>query len=149
MTADSAGRYKRYHVIGLVKDSKYDSLRKDITTTAFIAMAQDEIHSVNATFLVRGTGDTAALVSGVTSAVRGVQPDVALEFEPLDTIVKDSLAQERLMAMLSGFFGALALLVAGIGVYGVMSLAVSRRRNEIGIRMALGAPRLRVLGTSW
>jgi putative ABC transport system permease protein len=64
-----------------------------------------------------------------------------VQFQTLNGLVRDSLMRERLMATLSGFFGALAALIATIGLYGVMSYMVARRRNEIGIRMALGADR--------
>ena len=72
--------------------------------------------------------------------------DVSLEFTTLALQVDESLARERLLETLSGFFGGLALMLAMIGLYGVMSYNVARRRNEIGIRMALGAEQSRVLG---
>src|SRR5206468_4376585 len=73
------------------------------------------------------------------AAIGAVNPDLALTFRPLTDQISASLSQERIVAMLSGFFGALALLLAGLGLYGVTSYAVTRRRTEIGIRMALGS----------
>jgi len=84
--------------------------------------------------------------SSLDRAIRGVNPALTFHFGVLQTEVRDSLMLERLMASLSGFFGFLAALLATIGLYGVISYMVIRRRNEIGIRMALGADRTRVLG---
>jgi putative ABC transport system permease protein len=131
---------KTMQVVGLVKDMKYATLRAEVPETVFVPTAQESKPGNYPNFAVRGTsGDVMALSRGITAAARAIHPELMLEFRVFDTMVKESLAQERLIAMLSSFFGALALLVAGIGLYGVMSLAVSRRRQEIGIRMALGA----------
>ena len=138
-TSDEAAR-ETMQIVGLVKDMKYANLRAEVPETVFVPTAQEPKPGNYPNFAVRGTtGDVMALSRGITAAARGIHPDLMLEFRVFDTVVKESLAQERLIAMLSSFFGALALLVAGIGLYGVMSLAVSRRRQEIGIRMALGA----------
>lgn len=87
-----------------------------------------------------GAGARAATTRGVAAALRAVDPDLAFTFSPLADQIDASLAQERMVAWLSGFFGALALLLAGLGLYGVTAYAVTRQRAEIAIRLALGAP---------
>ncbi len=96
-------------------------------------------------FELRGEGQPLALVPAAKEALASVNRGVTVEFIPFSTQVSESLTRERLLAVLSGFFGGLALLLAAIGLYGVLSYNVARRRNEIGIRMALGAAQARVL----
>jgi ABC-type antimicrobial peptide transport system permease subunit len=83
----------------------------------------------------------AGVTSGITQVLRDINPAITVQYSPMERLVRDSLVSERLMAALSGFFGGLAVLIATIGLYGVMSYVVARRRIEIGIRMALGADR--------
>lgn len=133
-------------IIGIVKDSKYGSLRDDIRPTASIEWSQKSKPGPRASFELRAArGAPAAVIAAVKAAIGEVDPNASLEFSTLANKVHDSLARERLLATLSGFFGALALLLAAIGLYGVMSYNVAPRRNEIGIRLALGAEQARVL----
>jgi putative ABC transport system permease protein len=128
-------------VIGLVRDTKYYSLREELLPIAFLSTAQDKDPNPFAQILVRSTAPLADLTAGIRNAIAGINPAIGIDFRPLETTVRDGLLRERLMATLSGFFALLAAMITVIGLYGVMSYLVVRRTNEIGIRMALGAAR--------
>ena len=88
---------------------------------------------------IRTTSRPESAVSSVRAAIAGVDRNISLEFRTMETQVADSLMQQRLLALLSAFFGFLALCLAVTGLYGVVAYMTTRRRNEIGIRVALGA----------
>ena len=94
---------------------------------------------------LRTAGPAAGLAPVVKRAVAEVNRSIAIEMTPLSEQVDASLTRDRMLATLSGFFGALALLLATVGLYGTLSYSVARRRNEIGIRIALGAAQGRVM----
>jgi ABC-type antimicrobial peptide transport system permease subunit len=135
-----------YHVIGLVKDTKYLDVREDFTPIAYLSTAQGTEVSPFLDLVLRSDLPAASLTPSVTRAVREVLPGTTVAYDSIETYVRDSLVTERLMATLSGFFGALAMLIASVGLYGVMSYLVNRRKVEIGIRMALGADPRTVIG---
>jgi len=128
-------------IVGVVKDMKYTDLREAFTPLVFFAAAQEEKPDPFLQVVMRSAAPLTTLTSEVTSVVGQTNSNIIVQFQTLPGMVRASLMRERLMATLSGLFGALAALIATIGLYGVMEYMVARRRNEIGIRMALGADR--------
>jgi len=135
----------QYEIVGLVKDTKYADLREDFGPIAFLARAQDPRPTPSGQFLIRSRLPQAEITNAVRSVIGNLNPAIDINFQGFRTMIDESLLRERLMATLSGFFGLVALLLASIGLYGILSYGVASRTNEIGIRMALGAQRVHVL----
>jgi predicted permease len=132
-------------IVGVLRDAKYNSVRDPAPPTMYMTYAQGRLSG--SVFEVRTAGRPSSVVTSIREAVRQIDPNlpvtnVSTQIEE----VERRFGQEKLFAQACTIFGSLALLIAAVGLYGLMSYSVSRRTNEIGIRMALGADRTQVLG---
>jgi predicted permease len=135
-----------YEIVGLVQDAKYASLRNAPLPTIYLPYSQTPLPPWAMHFEVRTASDPLALVPTVRRVVHDLDPNLPLANVKTQTEqIAETLVQERLFARLSSFFGGLAMLLACIGLYGLMAYAVTRRTGEIGIRIALGAERRDIL----
>lgn len=134
-----------FQIVGLVTTTKYEGLRDDPSPIVYLPVAQLPQQDSDTQVVVRSSASFSDLTSRIRSLAADLNPRMTLTFQNFQTMIRDSLLQERLMATLSGFFGVLAALLATVGLYGVISYMVVRRTSEIGIRMALGADRSGIL----
>jgi predicted permease len=134
-----------YEIVGVVADAKYQDLRADVIKTLYVAAMQraGDPQPTGINYVIRvAAGDPGRLVPELTRAVRDADPALRVrEARAYTDIIGESIGTERTMATLGGVFGGLALLVAALGLFGLLAFQVARRTNEFGVRTALGAGR--------
>ncbi len=137
---------KHVEIVGVIADTKYRTLRAPVPNTVYLVMDQSLWSGGERTLHVRTTAGTPAdLAAALRAQVHALDRNLPVKIGPFSDLVDENLAQERLVATLSGFFGGVALLLTAVGLYSVISYNTGRRTREIGIRMSLGARRATVV----
>jgi predicted permease len=140
VTQEYADQRHSYEVVGVARDSRQNRLRGDIEHRFYTPATQPAASMSGVTFIIRPQSDGSSVLAGVRRAIQRAEPKMAIgRAATVVDAIESRLAQDRLLARLSIAFGAVAVLLAAMGLYGVLSYGVARRTNEIGIRKALGA----------
>jgi putative ABC transport system permease protein len=135
-----------FRIVGLVADTRYRDIHAEPTPIIFVSPYQRTLDDSDVTFVVRSSQAPASLIQSLKDTAAKTSPEIVLNFSVLRISVLERLTRERLMATLSGVYGALAALLAMVGIYGIISYVVIRRSSEMGLRIALGAQRTSVMG---
>jgi predicted permease len=138
---------EEYQIVGLVKDTKYADLRDAVPPICYAPAPQFPDSWYWTAIFIRSSVPPAELIPAVREKLTRLYPEMKQDYRTFQAGIQEGLIRERMLAVLSGFFGALAALLAMLGLYGVISYILAMRRNEIGIRMALGASRENVIAT--
>ena len=138
-------QWSTMEIVGLVNDTTYADLREPFPPIVYRAAAQERDAGTDLRVVLRSGLSLAGVRSAVAKMAASHDPRITLSFRAFPTMVRETLLRDWLMATLSGFFGVLAIVLASIGLYGVMAYMVARRRSEIGIRLALGASRRSII----
>jgi len=133
-----------YTIVGLVENSKYRTLREDAEPIAYVPSSQAQAGPIR-NYEFRARGSAVSLVPSVQRLLQEMNPNITVDFQTLSGQLATSLRREKMLAVLSAMFGAVALALAVLGLYGVTAYFVARRRAELGVRIALGAVRSRVI----
>jgi predicted permease len=137
---------RTYEIVGTIPDTKYNDLRGEAEPMAFVPAAQFPVTAQGPGLaMMIASKDDPATVAAIRRSIGAKYPQMILQFFNFQQGIRDNLVGDRMMAMLSGFFGLLAAVLVVVGLYGVLSYFITQRRNEIGIRIALGAHRWQVI----
>jgi predicted permease len=136
-----------FEIVGVIPDTKYNDLRGDPEPMAFVPAMQFPIEAdgPGLGMVISSTLPSAVISEDIKRALAAAHPEIRTRFFELQLVIRNNLLRERLLAILSGFFGILAAVLVMVGLYGVVSYLVTRRRNELGIRIALGSTRGRII----
>jgi len=136
-----------FEIVGVIPDTKYNDLRGDPEPMAFVPAMQFPIEAdgPGLGMVISSTLPSAIISEDIKRALAASHPEIRTRFFELQQQIRNNLLRERLLAILSGFFGILAAVLVMVGLYGVVSYLVTRRRNELGIRIALGSTRARII----
>ncbi len=137
---------RTYEIIGTIADTKYNDLRGTIPPMSFVPIDQFPVTAQGpGVAMMIATNSDPAAIAAIRHKIGSEHPGMVMQFVDFQQNIQDGLVGDRMMAMLSGFFGLLAAILVVVGLYGVLAYLIAQRRNEIGIRIALGAHRWQVI----